>query len=137
MSCYDSQIGGHFSRHRDNVNAGARHRRFAVSINLNNDYDGCDLVFPEFGRRRYRAPHGGAVVFSTGALHEVTPITRGKRYAFLPFLYGEEEARQRQSNNALLQDGEAHYIGDRDRLFPGAVTSLNHQSQQPERNSSP
>ena len=92
VACYDSAIGGHFHRHRDNVNVGAQHRRFAVTINLNNDYDGCDLIFPEFGRRTYRAPHGGAVVFSCGALHQVTPVTRGKRYAFLAFLYGEADA---------------------------------------------
>jgi hypothetical protein len=50
--------GGHFYRHRDNINAGAQHRRFAGTINLNKDYDGSDLIFPEFGRRFYRAPHG-------------------------------------------------------------------------------
>jgi predicted 2-oxoglutarate/Fe(II)-dependent dioxygenase YbiX/peroxiredoxin len=118
VSCYDSAIGGHFFRHRDNVNAGARHRRFAVSINLNTDYDGCDLIFPEFGRRRYRPPCGGAVVFSCGALHQVTPITRGRRYAFVPFLYGEEDAALREANNAQLQDGETRYVGGLDRLFP-------------------
>lgn len=100
------------------MNAGARHRRFAVTINLNQDYDGCDLMFPEFGRRTTRAPLGGAVVFSTGALHQVMPITRGRRYAFIPFLYGEEEARQREANNALLQAGEMHYVGGLDKLFP-------------------
>jgi predicted 2-oxoglutarate/Fe(II)-dependent dioxygenase YbiX/peroxiredoxin len=118
VSCYDASTGGYFSRHRDNVNAGARHRRFAVSFNLNLDYEGCDLMFPEFGRKLYRAPHGGAVVFSTGALHQVMPVTRGKRYAFIPFLYGEEEAHQRLANNALLQSGEGLYTGDHDRLFP-------------------
>ncbi len=121
VSCYDVETGGHFSRHRDNVNAGARHRRFAVSINLNRDYDGCDLMFPEFGRRLYRAPYGGAIVFSTGALHQVTPITRGTRYAFVPFLYGEKESQQRIANNALLQAGEGHYTGEHDRLFPVGV----------------
>ena len=35
VSCYAADHGGHFSRHRDNVNAGARHRKFAASINLN------------------------------------------------------------------------------------------------------
>lgn len=118
VSCYDSALGGHFFRHRDNINAGGQHRRFAVTINLNSDYDGCDLVFPEFGRRVYRAPVGGAVVFSCGALHEVTPITRGRRYAFIPFLYGESDAALRSANNALLHDGEAHYRGDADRLYP-------------------
>jgi len=118
VSCYDSAVGGHFFRHRDNVNAGAQHRRFAVSINLNHDYDGCDLVLPEFGRRAYRAPDGGALVFSCGALHEVTPITRGRRYAFLPFLYNEADAERRLASNDRLHDGEALYRGDNDRLLP-------------------
>ncbi len=120
VACYDSEVGGHFYRHRDNDNAGARHRRFAVSINLNGDFDGCDLIFPEFGRRAYRAPHGGAVVFSCGALHQVTPVTRGRRYAFLAFLYGEADAALRESNNAKLHQGEQRYSGLSDRLFPEA-----------------
>lgn len=118
VACYDSAIGGHFYRHRDNVNAGAQHRRFAVSMNLNTDYDGCDLMLPEFGSRTYRAPHGGAVVFSCGALHQVTPVTRGRRYAFLSFLYGEADAALRDINNAKLHDGEQLYTGISDRLFP-------------------
>jgi predicted 2-oxoglutarate/Fe(II)-dependent dioxygenase YbiX/peroxiredoxin len=118
VACYDSAVGGHFYRHRDNVNAGAQHRRFAVTINLNNDYDGCDLVFPEFGRRVYRAPQGGAVVFSCGALHQVTPVTRGRRYAFLAFLYGEADAALREANNAKLHQSEQRYTGLSDRLFP-------------------
>jgi predicted 2-oxoglutarate/Fe(II)-dependent dioxygenase YbiX len=118
VACYDSAIGGHFYRHRDNVNAGAQHRRFAISMNLNSDYDGCDLMFPEFGRRAYRAPCGGAIVFSCGALHQVTPVTRGRRYAFLAFLYGEADAALRETNNAKLHDGEQLYAGISDRLLP-------------------
>ncbi|HEV8026817.1 MAG TPA: 2OG-Fe(II) oxygenase [Stellaceae bacterium] len=121
VSCYDSAVGGHFFRHRDNVNAGAQHRRFAVSINLNKDYEGCDLVFPEFGPRPYRPPVGGAVAFSAGMLHEVTPITRGRRHVFVPFLYGEADAARRESNNARLRDGESLYVGGADRLFPEAA----------------
>jgi predicted 2-oxoglutarate/Fe(II)-dependent dioxygenase YbiX/peroxiredoxin len=118
VACYDSALGGHFGRHRDNVNAGAQHRRFAVTINLNKDYDGGDLVFPEFGRRSYRAPHGGAIVFSCGALHQVPPVTRGRRYAFLAFLYGEADATLREANNARLHQNETRYTGLSDRLFP-------------------
>ncbi len=119
VACYDSATDGHFYRHRDNVNAGGQHRRFAVTINLNGDYDGGDLIFPEFGTRSYRAPHGGAVVFSCGALHQVTPMTRGKRYAFLAFLYGEADARLRELNNAKIAQSEFRYSGgDSDRLFP-------------------
>jgi predicted 2-oxoglutarate/Fe(II)-dependent dioxygenase YbiX/peroxiredoxin len=118
VACYDSAVGGHFYRHRDNVNIGAQHRRFAVTINLNKDYAGSDLVLPEFGRRPYRAPHGGAVVFSCGALHQVTPITSGRRYAFLAFLYGEADAALRAANNTKLHESAARYAVESDRLFP-------------------
>ncbi len=118
VACYDSGVGGHFYRHRDNVNFGAQHRRFAVTINLNKDYEGCDLVLPEFGGRSYRAPAAGAVVFSCGALHQVTPITSGRRYAFLAFLYGEADAALREANNSRLNDSAAQYVVESDRLFP-------------------
>jgi predicted 2-oxoglutarate/Fe(II)-dependent dioxygenase YbiX len=101
---------GHFRPHRDNTTKGTAHRRFAVTINLNSgDYEGGDLRFPEFGRRTYRAPTGGAVVFSCSMLHEATPVTRGTRYAFLPFLYDHEAARQREENNRHLGEGVGAY----------------------------
>jgi peroxiredoxin len=118
VSCYDSDGGGYFYRHRDDLLPGARHRRFAMSINLNGDYQGCDLVFPEFGPRRYRAPTGGAIVFATATLHQVTPITAGRRFAFVPFLYGEADVPVRLADNALLGDGSARYEAGDDRLFP-------------------
>jgi hypothetical protein len=37
-------------------------------------------------------------VLSCPLLHEATPVTRGRRYAFLPFLYDEEAAKVRQAN---------------------------------------
>ncbi|MGZ8286819.1 MAG: 2OG-Fe(II) oxygenase [Allosphingosinicella sp.] len=101
---------GHFRPHRDNTTKGTAHRRFAVTINLNaGDYEGGDLRFPEYGGRTYRAPTGGAVVFSCSLLHEATPVTRGTRYAFLPFLYDDLAARQREENNPHLGDGIGAY----------------------------
>ena len=99
---YDAGTGGFFRPHRDNTTKGTAHRRFAVSINLNADYEGGDLRFPEFGPRTYRPPPGGAVVFSCSVLHEATPVTRGERFAFLPFLYDEAAARIRQDNLKFL-----------------------------------
>lgn len=98
VACYEAGAG-HFRPHRDNTTHGTAHRRFAVTINLNaDDYDGGDLRFPEFGQRTYRAPTGGAVVFSCSLLHEATPVTRGTRYAFLPFLYDEAARKIREAN---------------------------------------
>ena len=109
VGCY-SAGAGHFRPHRDNTTSGTAHRRFAVTINLNaEDYEGGDLRFPEFGPRTYRAPTGGAVVFSCSMLHEATPVTSGTRYAFLPFLYDEAAAKQREANNAFLEEGLGQY----------------------------
>lgn len=101
VAAYEAD-GGYFRPHRDNTTKGTAHRRFAVSINLNGDYDGGDLRFPEFGPRTYRPPPGGAAVFSCSLLHEATPVTRGRRYAFLPFLYDEAAAELRQANLGFL-----------------------------------
>lgn len=105
VACYDSGSGGWFRPHKDNTTKGTAHRRFAVTINLNaEDYDGGDLRFPEFGLRNYRAPTGGAVVFSCSLLHEALPITRGRRYCTLPFLYDEAAAQIRLENARFLSD---------------------------------
>jgi hypothetical protein len=112
VACYDAQRGGFFKPHRDNTTAGTAHRRFAVTINLNaSEYEGGDLRFPEFGSRTYRAPTGGAVVFACALLHEATPVTAGKRYAFLPFLYDEAAAKIREANNEHLDESIRPYSG--------------------------
>ena len=109
VACYEAGAG-HFRPHRDNTTSGTAHRRFAVTINLNaGDYEGGNLRFPEYGQRTYRAPTGGAIVFSCSMLHEATPVTRGKRYAFLPFLYDEVAAKQREANNRFLDPSLGDY----------------------------
>ena len=107
VACYEAG-NGFFRPHRDNTTFGTAHRRFAVTINLNSeDYAGGDLRFPEFGNRTYRAPTGGAIVFSCSLLHEATPVTSGTRYAFLPFLYDDAAAEVRQANRSRLADAAA------------------------------
>jgi predicted 2-oxoglutarate/Fe(II)-dependent dioxygenase YbiX len=108
VACYDASEGGYFRPHRDNQSLGTAHRRFAVSINLNaEDFDGGDIRFPEFGQRTYRPPTGGAVVFNCSLLHEATPVTRGRRYAVLPFLFDAEGEAIRQQNLDKVHKGPA------------------------------
>lgn len=104
VGCYDAEHGGHFRPHRDNTTHGTAHRRFALSVNLNDDFEGGELCFPEYGPRRYKMPAGSAIVFSGSLLHAVTPVTRGRRYAFLPFLYDEAAAALRERNLVFLAD---------------------------------
>ncbi|SEB39863.1 2OG-Fe(II) oxygenase [Rhodobacter sp. 24-YEA-8] len=107
VSCYDAAEGGHFSPHRDNTTSGTAHRRFAISINLNSDFDGGEVSFPEYGPDGLKAPPGGAVVFSCSLLHRVSPVTRGRRYAFLPFVYDDEAAKLREANKTSIVPSQA------------------------------
>lgn len=99
---YGAADGGHFKAHRDNTASATRHRKFAVSINLNDAFDGGGVGFPEYSPRRYSPPKGGAMIFSCGLLHVVEKVTKGDRYACLPFLYGEEAKDIRTEGSKTL-----------------------------------
>jgi hypothetical protein len=110
VACYDADVGGYFRAHRDNTTSGTVHRKFACSINLNaEEFEGGGVSFPEFGLQAYRPPTGGAVVFSCSLLHEARPVTRGRRYAFLPFFYDEAGAAEREAANAALGENVTPY----------------------------
>jgi predicted 2-oxoglutarate/Fe(II)-dependent dioxygenase YbiX/peroxiredoxin len=112
VSCYDAADGAVFHPHRDSTTQGTAHRKFACSINLNADFEGGDLRFGEFGPRTYRPPPGGAVVFSCALLHEATRITRGRRYAFLPFFYDEAGAEVRAAYEARVGADPKDELGE-------------------------
>ena len=88
IACYDAATGGFFRPHRDNMTPSTAHRVFALTLNLNDDYDGGQLRFPEYGNQLYRPDAGAALVFSCAHLHEVLDVTVGRRFVLLSFLYG-------------------------------------------------
>jgi predicted 2-oxoglutarate/Fe(II)-dependent dioxygenase YbiX/peroxiredoxin len=102
IGCYDAAERGFFTAHRDNVTRGTAHRRLAVTVHLNEDYDGGELVFPEFGSSSYRGQTGSAVVFSCSLMHEVLPVQRGRRYAYLPFLHDDHAEKIRLQNHQYI-----------------------------------
>jgi hypothetical protein len=81
----DDEAGG-VPRQRGNA-APAGFRQFALSINLNDDFEGGHTLFPEFNDRRYRLAAGAGLVFSAALLHEAAPVERGRRYVALTFLH--------------------------------------------------
>lgn len=93
---YDAVEQGVFTAHRDNSTRGTAHRQIAVSINLNppSEYDGGGLCFPEYGSGLYVPEAGEALCFGCGMLHEVRPVTRGRRHVFLTFLYSASNRPQ-------------------------------------------
>ena len=105
VACYDAETGGHFGPHRDDTGIAIAHRRFAVSINLNADFEGGEISFPEYSSQSFKPAPGTAIVFSASILHQVSRVTRGRRYVFLTFLFDEEAERLRQAN---LRGTQAH-----------------------------
>lgn len=103
VACYRAEDNAHFEPHRDNTTRGTAHRRFAVSINLNDDFEGGEIGFPEYGPQTFKPPAGAAVIFSCSLLHRVTTVTRGSRFAFLPFLYDEAAAKLREENLKFVE----------------------------------
>jgi predicted 2-oxoglutarate/Fe(II)-dependent dioxygenase YbiX len=89
IACYDASTGGFFRAHRDNLTPSTAHRVFALTLNLNDAYEGGQLRFPEYGNQLYRPDAGVALVFSCAHLHEVRDVTAGRRFVLLSFLYGE------------------------------------------------
>jgi predicted 2-oxoglutarate/Fe(II)-dependent dioxygenase YbiX len=95
---YDAETGGHFGHHRDDAGASVAHRRFAMSIPLNDDYDGGEISFPEYNPQGFKPAAGTAIVFSSSILHGVAPVTRARRYVFLTFLFDEAAEKVRLDN---------------------------------------
>jgi PKHD-type hydroxylase len=82
--------GGHYGAHIDGairpVEGTDRHIRTDLSLTLAlsdpGDYDGGELVIADhLGERAIKLPAGHAILYPAGSIHQVTPVTRGTRYA--------------------------------------------------------
>jgi hypothetical protein len=86
IDCYTGSRGGEPHGHRDDSEVISAHRRFAMSINLNNEeFEGGALRFAEYADQQYRP----ATVFSSSILHEALEVRSGRRFVLLAFLFGE------------------------------------------------
>ena len=82
--CYEAERQDFFALHRDNLRL-TDQRRYALTLNLNDDFEGGELMFPEYSPHRYRPPAGGGLIFSGNLLHEALPVTRGTRFVLVSF----------------------------------------------------
>ena len=80
-------VGGHFAMwHSDAGLDAADRRRISMSLELSerSDYDGGELeVVPDLLGRARTLPRGSSQLFPSRALHRVTPVTRGRRWALV------------------------------------------------------
>jgi peroxiredoxin/predicted 2-oxoglutarate/Fe(II)-dependent dioxygenase YbiX len=82
------EAGGFISPHRDNSIPTNANRRFTMTVNLNaGDYEGGELRFREYGEQLYAVERGTAIVWSASLLHEVLPVTKGRRLVLGVHMY--------------------------------------------------
>ena len=60
IGAYEAGRRDFFRPHRDNSSPKTQHRKFALSINLNDDYEGGGVTFPEYGSTAYTTPAGAS-----------------------------------------------------------------------------
>lgn len=87
---YVGERGGNHMGHRDNTSPSTAYRRFALSMALNEDFEGGDIVFKEFSSKGYNPPPGTAMIFSSSLLHEVEETTSGVRYNLISHLFNKQ-----------------------------------------------
>lgn len=91
---YQGERSGNQMGHRDNTSAATAYRRFALSLNLNDDYAGGEVMFKEFSQQGYKSPAGSALVFSSALLHEVLETTEGVRYTLISHFFNQQTVNQ-------------------------------------------
>lgn len=113
VGCYPADSGGFFGQHRDNFEPALAHRRVAMTLNLNDDFEGGRLVFPEYGPDGYAPAAGTAVIFPCALMHRVDPVTAGRRFTLVSFFHDEAGARLRRQ----MRRGAGLPPPDDDRRF--------------------
>ena len=78
------------------------HRRMSIIIGLSNpnDYEGGELVFKN-NNLKYKIGKGSAVIFDSKLVHEVLPVTKGKRYVIQAFLFDDSGYKLKKEKNGI------------------------------------
>ena len=81
------EAGGHFATWHSDAGLDAHdRRRISTSVELSerSDYEGGELeIVPDLVGRPRTLPRGSAQLFPSRALHRVTPVVRGRRWALV------------------------------------------------------
>ena len=81
-------IGTHSTRYlaKDNPHLHNKTRKMSMSLILNDDYEGGDLIL--FSTRIPKQETGSMIFFPSFLSHEVTPVTKGTRYSLVMWFLG-------------------------------------------------
>jgi PKHD-type hydroxylase len=91
FTCYDAEEEGFYGKHIDMMYKSPNTRKLSVTVQLSDssEYEGGDLLLhtadnPERPVRQ----RGTGIFFPSYSLHEVTPVTKGKRYSLVAWVLG-------------------------------------------------
>jgi len=82
-------VGGKYEVHTDHFTSTNRH--LSIILNLNDDYEGGDLIFTDQKNveiKRLKLGKGSVAFFPSNFMypHSIQPITKGKRYSIVAWL---------------------------------------------------
>lgn len=63
-------------------------RKISISINLNDGYEGGELVFFSDALTKLKMPRGMSIAFPSFLSHKVMPVTKGERWALVSWISG-------------------------------------------------
>ncbi|HQT03347.1 MAG TPA: Fe2+-dependent dioxygenase [Thiotrichales bacterium] len=93
--------GGHYGWHVDMAHMAGQRTDLSFTLFLSDDYEGGELEFDYgHGKSSFKGQAGQMVIYPTGVLHQVTPVTQGTRLCLVGWI------------NSLVPDAQ-----DRETLF--------------------
>ena len=94
---YDAETDGRFHAHRDTPYP-FQHRRYAMSLCLNDDYEGGEFELPEYNFK-IKPKANSALIFPGICSHKVNQVTKGSRKVIITFYCSEIDGKTK--NNSL------------------------------------
>jgi hypothetical protein len=89
---YDAISSGRFHAHRDTQNP-FQHRKYAMSLLLNDDYEGGEFELPEYNIK-IKPQKNTAIIFPGICSHKVHTVTKGNRKAIITFFCDQVKGRE-------------------------------------------
>ena len=101
IASYDAETNGRFHAHRDTPPP-YQHRKYAMSLFLNEDYEGGEFEFPEYNLK-LKLKKNSALIFPGICTHKVNEVTKGSRKAMISFLCSEIEGKTKGVDNYKIK----------------------------------
>ena len=109
ICCYDAETGGRFHPHRDTPSP-YQHRRYAMSLFLNDDYEGGEFELPEYNFK-IKPKANSALIFPGISSHKVNQVTKGTRRVIITFYCSEIEGKTKNNCNYSVK---SHFYNQHD-----------------------